>query len=57
MFILGDELSVFRNSDCIRRRIQLIWIQSGQEFVMFVLGDMHDAISVAFERILVSQSG
>ena len=35
---------------------QLIWVQGGQKFVLSVLGDMHDALLVAFGRMLVFQS-
>jgi hypothetical protein len=42
---------------CILGCIRLIWIYGVQEFVLYVLGGMHVALSVCVWRMPVSQSG
>jgi hypothetical protein len=43
--------------ECVLGCVQLIWIHGGQEFVLFVLGDMYGALQLHLGGYLCLQSG
>jgi hypothetical protein len=43
--------------ECVLGCVQLIWIHGGQEFVLFVLGDMYGALQLHLGGCLCLRSG